>query len=186
RSNGTTITRLEAGAPVAAFTPGAKVEAKLSVRYADEYSFWFRAKGVTAQEMANKNEVARGLSNALGWKRGPFGRTVVAKVYTCKQYFLLANREAKTTLELTGRADVLSAFDANQELGATLHTQANKTMALEQRGHAGPIGLELFRVSWFGGEAVHKRGTSGDDEAEPKVEPVLEDDWLHEYPADWA
>jgi len=184
RSSGTTIMRLEAGAPVAAFTPGAKVDAKLSIRCEDEYSFWFRAKGVTAREMSNKNEVARALSNAIGWKRGLFRWTVVGKVYSCNQYFLLGSRVAKTTFELRGRADVLSAFDSNQELGATLETQTNKAMALEQRGHAGPIGLELFRVSLFGSEAVHRRGTS--DGEEVTAEAVLEDGWSHDYPTDWS
>jgi hypothetical protein len=185
KSNGIVITRLQGGVEVPSFQPAAEIDASIQLACQREYSFWVQAADVVAVEMASSNEVARGLSRALGWKDGPFGWLVVKKVYSSTRLMLLATKEAETTIELRGDAKMLLDFEA--QIGANLDVavQANKSMAIELRGKAGPVGLELFRVAWRSGKAVNKRGMAEESPASDSL-VLPEDSWLQALPAGWS
>jgi hypothetical protein len=142
-STGTTMARVAGGATVQQF-PGSDVDAKLTVEFKRERSFFLKAK-LTVSQMQSLNAVARKLNSVPEWE-GRF--RVVSALYTCTSCALISSKAAGSKIELSGKANALQQLDLGAAFAGVQVTNRTE-IGLEIVGKKGVVGLALFKLGWF-------------------------------------
>lgn len=142
-SKGTSMVRVAGGATVQQF-PGGDVDAKLTVEFKREHSFFVKAK-LTVSQMQGLNEVARKLNSVPQWE-GRF--RVVSALYTGTGCALISSKAAGSKIELSGKAHALQQLDLGEAFAGVQVTNRTE-IGLEIVGKKGVIGLAMFKLGWF-------------------------------------
>jgi hypothetical protein len=112
------------------------------LRFTAGQSFLIKIGKLSSTRISNIAEVARRLDETKRWR---WPHKIVGELFVGEDVLLVATSERDTTISLRG---VGSLAIAGQGLSASARVQvtADKQLALNITGGAGPIGLGLFRV----------------------------------------
>ncbi len=155
-SDGVTVRRLQAGVPVSAFG-SVDVDARLAIEFENEASFFLRAKALAARQMTYPAVVAGMLSDHRDWRRK---WRIVSKVYAGRSVTFLAAARKGTAFRVDGKASVLATLEADWEFSGSLSVQSSNDLSVEIRGKRGPVGVEVFKVGFFGAAVPKSIGNS--------------------------
>jgi hypothetical protein len=150
KSDAVTVVRHEGGAPVDVFHV-VDVDARLEIKFEHKSSFFVQSAKLSAIEMDSPNAVAQALAAHPDWRRK---FKVVSRVFAGTHVTVLASGEATTDVAITGKAAVLAELEQKWEFTGSLTFALNRELALEVRGKAGPIGVDLFHLGLFGGTVL--------------------------------
>jgi hypothetical protein len=142
-SKGTTMVRVAGGATVEQF-PGGDVDAKFTVGFEHQSSFFLKAQ-LTVSEIQDLNKVAYQLGRLTEWE-GRF--RVVSALYYGMNCVLISSKAAGSVIELSGKANALQQLDLGAVFAGVQVTN-RKDIGLEHVGKKGVIGLAMFKLGWF-------------------------------------
>lgn len=109
------MVRVAGGATVQQF-PGSDVDAKFTIGFEHERSFFLKAH-LAVSGIQSVNKVASQLSRIYEWE-GRF--RVVSAVYRSKSCVLISSKAAGSTIELSGNANALQQLDLGNTLANVL------------------------------------------------------------------
>lgn len=147
-------------------------------------SFLIKIGKLSSTRISNIAEVARRLDASKRWR---WQQKIVGELFEGEDVLLVATTERDTTISLRGTGTAaISGQGVKASAGVTV--SADKKLALNITGGAGPIGLGLFRVRLSGAPALNFLDDSAASDAFVTHDGILaevtaEDQW-HDTPED--
>ena len=142
-------------------SPISDAEAEAQIRFGAAHSFVLKVGKLGSTRIANIAEVARLLDDTRRWS---WRYKVVGELFFGEDVLLVATAEHDTTVSLRGKAHALAGLQGGS-IGAGISVSADRHLALNITGGAGPVGLGLFRVRLSGAPALNFSA----DLAEPRT-----------------
>lgn len=143
------ITKIEAGAKVSEFSNNLNAKAKLEFNFRGNHSFFMHSKPADSTAMKEKRRVGKRIARQVGkWKHREW--FVISEVYRADSFILLANKEGKRKVTISGDISGVNAF-LQGNVAPSLQISSLVGMGLKILGkQSGPIAVELFRVKGNG------------------------------------
>lgn len=149
-SSSVTLTRIEGGVEVGAFSGSAVVDASLKIRLGRKHAMLLKAAQIRSSEIDNVLAVANALHGHPDWR---WRYRFVRSTYAASNAIMYASRSSDTEVTLAGKASALEQIDLGS-FSAEVSVAANRDLALDIIGKTGVIGLGLAKVKLLGGAGL--------------------------------